>query len=284
MFKCFKCEFTTDREAYLSLHFTSVHDKVTSSKHRKWSNKHKCDLCDFATSSKRSLKQHTNSVHFNKKEFDCPKCTYSASQNVHLSLHIKSVHEKKKDFKCEKCNYATSDKANLSRHIRTVHEGKKDFKCSQCQYVASQKGYLSLHVKSVHMKQKDLKCLKCDYSASIKSNLVRHYARHHEPKEDNHEEYVNLPIDTDYAVKAEPIETGSWDTSISDETNVMESNGFVDDDGGVGIKNETLDLVGSDWEAVGGDSITIKEEPFEIDARESSELRQDALYPNDENS
>ena len=32
-------------------------------------------------------------------------------------------------------------------------------------------------------------------------------------------------------------------------------------------------LVGSDLEAVGGDSITIKEEPFEIDARESSELR-----------
>ena len=64
------------------------------------------------------------------------------------------------------------------------------------------------------MKQKDLKCLKCDYSASIKSNLVRHYARHHEPKEDKHEEYVNGPIDTSYAVKAEPIEAGSWDASM----------------------------------------------------------------------
>lgn len=171
VFKCTKCDFTSNHRNSLRDHGLRVHSAIPE----------KCQLCEKVFPSCQHLKRHM--ICHQNLQCICDVCgkVYKTARTLekHRKTHCSNF--QLPNFECLQCKNSFSSKAVLENHIETQHAGKKaSFLCATCGKVFTRKYSLQQH-QLLHTGSR-LTCDVCHKSFSCESSLRDHKNIHSDLK------------------------------------------------------------------------------------------------------
>ena len=107
----------------------------------------KCEKCNFSTESERGLKVHIKRKHANLETsfpLNCDFCEIKCYDNDDLENHLKEHTYITLKFKCEDCEFLASDELSLEVHAERKHTG--NFECPICTYKANSEDSFNIHL------------------------------------------------------------------------------------------------------------------------------------------
>ena len=138
IYKCKKCEFSSQSECSLNDHNKNVPEDSRMS----------CNKCDYITRNNDMLKRHMTNAHCTNN-IECSKCNHIAPNEKMMQHHIEGVHIEK-SFKCKECDFKAINETILKKHMNIAMGHSKQIICkyflkNQCRFGEE---YRFIHEKS----------------------------------------------------------------------------------------------------------------------------------------
>jgi len=176
-FSCTNCEFSSNREERLNIHFEVQHQNQSKT--------FPCQDCEFEGQSQYFLKKHLSSSHVNKEEGSIENTVTNSldsdkETNDFKSFYEPNVEEKYKEDKklveCSICSHK-SRKNDLMTHFESKHENSR-YSCQKCFRVMTSFKLYKRHVRKIHGKSR-FDCVLCDKETSDLTSLRLHNLEEH---------------------------------------------------------------------------------------------------------
>ena len=110
-YKCKQCDKVLASKSSLNTHKKGQHSGI----------KFSCSKCNYQSNYQASLTMHFETIHNGKQKLNCDKCNFQTVLKGNLKQHIEAKHEGIK-YKCEFCDLEASLPGNLKRHIQVMHK------------------------------------------------------------------------------------------------------------------------------------------------------------------
>ena len=140
----------------------------------------KCEKCNFSTESERGLKVHIKRKHANLSEtsfpLNCDFCEIKCYDNDDLENHLKEHTYITLKFKCEDCEFLASDELSLEVHAERKHTG--NFECPICTYKANSEDSFNIHLHTCETFTCDF-CFNPKITLKNLPDLVTHLSTKH---------------------------------------------------------------------------------------------------------
>ena len=119
IFKCEQCNFETESEKGLKVHFRRKHVDVLDIPQT-------CDFCEMKCFNKQNLEDHLKKHSYRELKYKCEDCDFLVEDILSLDVHVERKHSG--NFKCVICGFSEKDEEHLNTHLHTC----ETFTCDYC--------------------------------------------------------------------------------------------------------------------------------------------------------